>query len=66
MGESEEENKSPEEVQREVDERIDELQREGKEMEDRLDEAGSDATDVEVPDPEDASTTPGGDDAAPV
>jgi hypothetical protein len=58
MGESEE--------QREVDERIDELQREGEEMEERLDEAGSDADDVEVPDPEEASTTPGSDDAAPI
>lgn len=44
------------EAQREVDEQIDELAREGEEMEGRLEQAGSDAEDVEVPDPDDASS----------
>jgi hypothetical protein len=49
------ENERTEDVQREVDERINDLMREGREMEERLDSAGSDAADVDVPDPDDAS-----------
>jgi hypothetical protein len=49
---SEPPSKRTEELQREVDERIDDLMREGEEMEKRIDEAESDAADVEEPDPE--------------
>jgi hypothetical protein len=49
------EKERTEDVQREVDERINDLMREGREMEERLDSAGSDAADVDVPDPDDAS-----------
>jgi len=49
------EKERTDEVQREVDDRIDDLMREGQEMEERLDDAQSDAADVDVPEPEDAS-----------
>jgi hypothetical protein len=49
------EKERTDEVQREVDDRIDDLMREGREMERRLNSAESDAEDVDVPDPEDAS-----------
>jgi hypothetical protein len=49
------EKERTDEVQREVDDRIDDLMREGREMEKRLEGARSDAADVDVPEPEDAS-----------
>ena len=49
------EKERTDEVQREVDDRIDDLMREGREMEERLEDARSDAEDVDVPEPEDAS-----------
>jgi hypothetical protein len=49
------EGQDPQEAQREVDERIDELTREGEEMEERLQDAGSDAEDVDVPDEDEAA-----------
>jgi hypothetical protein len=49
------EKERTDEVQREVDDRIDDLMREGRKMERRLNSAESDAEDVDVPDPEDAS-----------
>ncbi len=51
----EEQEGSQDDAQREVDDRIEELTREGEEMEDRLEQAGSDAEDIEVPDPDEAS-----------
>jgi hypothetical protein len=55
MGERENSTERRDRLQREADERIDELMREGEEMEDRLEEADSEAEEVDVPDPEDAS-----------
>ncbi len=51
----EEQEGTQDDAQREVDERIEELTREGEEMEDRLEQAGSDAEDIDVPDPDEAS-----------
>ena len=51
----EEQEGTQDDAQREVDERIEELTREGEEMEDRLEQAGTDAEDIDVPDPDEAS-----------
>ena len=51
----EEQEGTQDDAQREVDERLEELTREGEEMEDRLEQAGSDAEDIDVPEPDEAS-----------
>ena len=44
-----------EETPRDIEEELDQLDEQGEDMEERLEEAGSEADDVHVPDPEDAS-----------